>query len=442
MSGGGPGPAGPRARRPLLATLVATATLMLITLTRGAGSAGSSVPGSPENVTVVFLNATSVKVTWDTSLGHAEKYDVVYKPTDASLPGHECYRVVAVVAGNTGAVTLEGLQADRQYQVSVAAVRAGRKFRSRPVVFRTLAPPTPGLQPPYPRSNLSPAGGRMVAATGGTFQVRGIEVCIVLLVLAVWAGAIALFFNRWGKIRMLLPYQPDYKEQMKAAAAAAAAGGPPGPGGAPVGQGGLLPPGALGASLAPGGQPSSISCPQAAAGQSCSQHLHWSRLASSARFDYLPPAGARFSRPRINSVFAAYGASSHAGGATGGSSWGGLNYGYGGGMGARGDYGGSRYGGVGAASSGGPYGGLYFAASTEFPACRKARSAENIPMGPLVVLPTPPGDGEGGSPDHGADGEKVDGGKEREYTPPGKEEEEGETAKETSLKTRSVRGPE
>ena len=28
----------------------------------------------------------------------------------------------------------------------------------------------------------------------------------------VWAGAIGLFFNRWGKIRMLLPYQPDYKQ--------------------------------------------------------------------------------------------------------------------------------------------------------------------------------------------------------------------------------------
>lgn len=42
------------------------------------------------------------------------------------------------------------------------------------------------------------------------------EVGIVLIVLMVWAGAIALFFNRWGKIRMLLPYQPDYKhEQLK-----------------------------------------------------------------------------------------------------------------------------------------------------------------------------------------------------------------------------------
>lgn len=47
-------------------------------------------------------------------------------------------------------------------------------------------------------------------------KVRGVEVGIVVVVLLVWAGAIALFFNRWGKIRMLLPYQPDYKqEQLK-----------------------------------------------------------------------------------------------------------------------------------------------------------------------------------------------------------------------------------
>ncbi|KAL3269269.1 hypothetical protein HHI36_008347, partial [Cryptolaemus montrouzieri] len=60
--------------------------------------------------------------------------------------------------------------------------------------------------------------------------VRGVEIGIVLLVLLVWVGAIALFFNRWGKIRMLLPYQPDYKqEQLKvpgtAACAAAVASG-------------------------------------------------------------------------------------------------------------------------------------------------------------------------------------------------------------------------
>lgn len=42
------------------------------------------------------------------------------------------------------------------------------------------------------------------------------EIGLVLLALVIWVGAIALFFNRWGKIRMLLPYQPDYKsEQLK-----------------------------------------------------------------------------------------------------------------------------------------------------------------------------------------------------------------------------------
>lgn len=53
--------------------------------------------------------------------------------------------------------------------------------------------------------------------------VRGVEIGIVLLVLAVWVAAIALFFNRWGKIRMLLPYQPDYKEQLKVPGSAACA---------------------------------------------------------------------------------------------------------------------------------------------------------------------------------------------------------------------------
>lgn len=42
----------------------------------------------------------------------------------------------------------------------------------------------------------------------------------------VWAGAIALFFNRWGKIRMLLPYQPDYKhEQLKVPGTGVCSGG-------------------------------------------------------------------------------------------------------------------------------------------------------------------------------------------------------------------------
>ena len=43
-------------------------------------------------------------------------------------------------------------------------------------------------------------------------RVRLVELSLVGLALILWAGAIVLFFHRWGKIRMLLPYQPDFKE--------------------------------------------------------------------------------------------------------------------------------------------------------------------------------------------------------------------------------------
>ncbi|KAG8262051.1 hypothetical protein J6590_061103 [Homalodisca vitripennis] len=106
------------------------ATLLFINGARIVGSMPSA--GTPENITVMFLSPTAVKVSWTTSIEHVEKYDVTYKPTDAS------YRVVAVVAGNSDSVTLSGLLADTQYQITVTAVRDGKKFKSRPIVFRTL----------------------------------------------------------------------------------------------------------------------------------------------------------------------------------------------------------------------------------------------------------------------------------------------------------------
>lgn len=45
-----------------------------------------SISAAPENITVTFLNPTSVKVSWQTSVDQLtpiEKYDVTYKPTDA-----------------------------------------------------------------------------------------------------------------------------------------------------------------------------------------------------------------------------------------------------------------------------------------------------------------------------------------------------------------------
>lgn len=40
-------------------------------------------PGVPENITVTFLNPTTVKVSWSTTADLVEKYDVTYKPSDA-----------------------------------------------------------------------------------------------------------------------------------------------------------------------------------------------------------------------------------------------------------------------------------------------------------------------------------------------------------------------
>lgn len=48
------------------------------------------------------------------------------------------YRVVAVVNGNSEAVVLGGLIPDTTYQLTVAAIWSGRKYRSRAIVFRTL----------------------------------------------------------------------------------------------------------------------------------------------------------------------------------------------------------------------------------------------------------------------------------------------------------------
>ncbi|KAG5678141.1 hypothetical protein PVAND_007838 [Polypedilum vanderplanki] len=200
--------------------------LFLITylLTIHSGLAGS-IPAAPENITVTFISPTSVRVSWQQPMDVAypiEKYDVTYKPTDA--------RVIAVVAGNSEAVVLGGLIPDTQYQLTVAAIWSGKKYRSRAIIFRTLGeseesprtspqqdlqmdggpPHPPYAGPPFRETNNSRNNATSTVRPLPT--IRGIEVGIVVLVLFVWAGAIALFFNRWGKIRMLLPYQPDYKQ--------------------------------------------------------------------------------------------------------------------------------------------------------------------------------------------------------------------------------------
>uniref|UniRef100_A0A0A1XAP6 Tenascin n=1 Tax=Zeugodacus cucurbitae TaxID=28588 RepID=A0A0A1XAP6_ZEUCU len=249
--------------------------LMLTAIVIANACIAGTIPATPENITVTFLTPTTVRVSWQTMIdlnAHPiEKYIVTYKPTDDS------YRVVQDVAGNSEAIILDRLSPSTQYSIAVTAIWLGKKYRSRQIIFRTLDMPKTSSQQDYAPGHMAGAlgsqnsvrnvnagiagggatdGGGGVSAGGtgliggnlasaaaaaaangnGTYgddvtstvtntmaqrprelpTIRGVEIGIVLIVLMVWAGAIALFFNRWGKIRMLLPYQPDYKhEQLK-----------------------------------------------------------------------------------------------------------------------------------------------------------------------------------------------------------------------------------
>ncbi|GBP84210.1 hypothetical protein EVAR_51052_1 [Eumeta japonica] len=61
---------------------------------------GSMGPGVPENITVTFLNPTTVKVSWSTAQTLVEKYDVTYKPSDART-GANYSRSLNIVVTNT-----------------------------------------------------------------------------------------------------------------------------------------------------------------------------------------------------------------------------------------------------------------------------------------------------------------------------------------------------
>lgn len=60
----------------------------------------------------------------------------------------------------------------------------------------------------------------------GLAQVRSEELTIVAIAIVFWIATICLFFNKWGKIRMLEPYQPAYRE----IPASGLGAGPPGTG--------------------------------------------------------------------------------------------------------------------------------------------------------------------------------------------------------------------
>ncbi|CAL8083421.1 unnamed protein product [Orchesella dallaii] len=160
----------------------------------------------PFNVTIRHLSSRSIGISWnckDSALN--DRYEVMIKPVLAS------YKVVETVRNNMSCyLVMDKLQPDTTYQVAVSAIAGRNRKRSGYVFFKTFkddgSDHSDGTISDLPSPSTPNAKGPIFP------RVRVVEITLVALALVLWAGAIVLFFHRWGKIRMLLPYQPDYKE--------------------------------------------------------------------------------------------------------------------------------------------------------------------------------------------------------------------------------------
>ncbi|CAH0585891.1 unnamed protein product [Chrysodeixis includens] len=90
----------------------------------------------------------------------------------------------------------------------------------------TGGPPAEVVLRLHPPSSTSRVNGSLADIDGSGVVVRAEEALIVAFVLLLWVAAIALFFNRWGKIRcvyklMLEPYQPKFQQQHRQSCALA-----------------------------------------------------------------------------------------------------------------------------------------------------------------------------------------------------------------------------
>ncbi|GIY43006.1 DUF4808 domain-containing protein [Caerostris darwini] len=117
------------------------------------------------------------------------------------------YRVIHEVPGEQRSLTLERLQPATEYQLYlVAFALSGHPANISGKVHFV----SPDATQNDSWSGRGVDGGPEGEEAPTPFTVREEEVVIVVLVLAVWVFVIVLFFNKWGKIRMLEPYQPQY----------------------------------------------------------------------------------------------------------------------------------------------------------------------------------------------------------------------------------------
>ncbi|OXA38024.1 Fibronectin type III domain-containing protein 5 [Folsomia candida] len=169
------------------------------TFTPGGGGGGVQMDPPPYNVSIHHLSPHSVEVSWNCKGQNShDKYEVTLKPLEAS------YRVIETVPFNTCFIKLERLDPNTSYQVSVASFAGKVRKRSSSVIFRTFA----DVDVDYgdvveddtsPSTATSPSSSQGGKDRLRLPRVRLVEVSLVGMALILWAGAIVLFFHRWGK---------------------------------------------------------------------------------------------------------------------------------------------------------------------------------------------------------------------------------------------------
>ncbi|CAL1294979.1 unnamed protein product, partial [Larinioides sclopetarius] len=116
------------------------------------------------------------------------------------------YRVIHDIPGEQRSLVLERLQPATEYQLYLVAFALSGQPTNISGKVHFVSPDATQNDSWIQKGDPS----QLEEETPAPFTVREEEVVIVVLVLAVWVFVIVLFFNKWGKIRMLEPYQPQY----------------------------------------------------------------------------------------------------------------------------------------------------------------------------------------------------------------------------------------
>lgn len=156
------------------------------------------------NVSVVLTSwrPPAVRVQWNfhpTNFSVA-RFELTYRPINAR------YRVVHDIPGNDRSLTLKRLEPATEYQLYLVAFAGSGHPTNISGKVHFVSPDVTQNESWSQRGDPT----QLEEEAPAHFTVREEEVVIVVLVLAVWVFVIVLFFNKWGKIRMLEPYQPQY----------------------------------------------------------------------------------------------------------------------------------------------------------------------------------------------------------------------------------------